>query len=182
MKIIFVRHGESEHNAKHSEEENSGLTKKGEIQAKYLGMRLKKCKISSIYTSNLLRSKQTGEIISKIIKVPVKGRFEELDEYSSKNFRSVFTRTFNMRLKKLRKLLDKISKERKKDRTILIVAHGGTNRIIMGYFLQLPLKKQLLRFTQHNTGINSIDWNDDFKNWRMEHMNDIAHLPEKLRK
>ena len=55
------------------------LTEKGRIQAKYLGNRLKKQSISEIYTSNLERSKQTAEIISKIIKVPIKENFEELE-------------------------------------------------------------------------------------------------------
>ena len=70
MKIILVRHGESEHNAKITLSRDSKLTKKGEIQAKHLGEKIKnkKIKIDAIYTSNLIRSKKTAEIISKIIK------------------------------------------------------------------------------------------------------------------
>jgi broad specificity phosphatase PhoE len=180
MKIIFVRHGESKHNAKLSEEENSGLTIRGKRQAELLGKKLKNHGISAIYTSSLLRAKETGGIISKITGVPVKGRFEELDEYGSQIFRSGISRVFNFRLKKLKKLLSRISKDRKKEKTILLVAHGGTNRIIMAYFLQMPMNKHLLRFTQHNTAINSIDWLEKYRNWRMERMNDISHLPERM--
>ena len=50
MRIIFVRHGESEHNAKLTDVEDSDLTKKGKEQAKHLGESLKKQKISAIYT------------------------------------------------------------------------------------------------------------------------------------
>jgi len=180
MRIIFVRHGESKHNAKLTDKEDSGLTRRGKIQAKHLGNSLKKQKISAIYTSNLLRARQTGEIISKIIKVPVKSTFEELDEYSSRYLRSRLKLFFNKRLKRLKKLLNKISKDKKKNKTILIVAHGITNKIMIGYFVQIPLRKQLLRFKQHNTATNSISWNEDYNNWNLDYMNDIAHLPKRL--
>jgi hypothetical protein len=55
-----------------------------------------------------------------------------------------------------------------------------TNRIIIGYLLQIPLKKQLLRFKQHNTGFNILYWNKHFKNWNLESMNDTSHLPKNL--
>ncbi|OGJ13192.1 hypothetical protein A3K82_01290 [Candidatus Pacearchaeota archaeon RBG_19FT_COMBO_34_9] len=180
MKIIFVRHGESKHNAKLTLLGDSGLTKKGKAQAKYLGMRLKKQKISAIYTSNLLRAKETGEIISKIIKVPVKSTFEELNEYRSANLKSRLKLLSNARLKRLKKLLNKISKNKMKNKTILIIAHGVTNRIMIGHLLQIPLRKQLLRFKQHNTATNRISWNKDYNNWNLDYMNDIAHLPKRL--
>src|SRR3989344_209183 len=133
MKIILIRHGESEHNAKITLSRDSKLTKKGEIQAKHLGEKIKnkKIKIDKIYTSNLIRSKQTAEIISKIVKVPIKKNFEELNEYPSVNLKSFFVRLLNMRLVKLKRLLAEITKNRRKDKTILVVAHGITNRIIM---------------------------------------------------
>ncbi len=180
MKIIFVRHGESKHNARLTDETDVGLTRMGKKQAELLGRKLKKQNISTIYTSNLLRAKETGEIISKIIKVPVKSTFEELDEYTSNYLRSRLKLLFNKRLKKFKRLLERISKNKEKNKTILIVAHGITNRIIMGYFVQLPLRKQLLRFRQHNTCINSISWNKKFNNWNLDCMGDIAHLPRKL--
>ncbi len=180
MRIIFVRHGESKHNAKHITEQDSGLTRRGKAQARYLGEKLKKQKISAIYTSNLLRAKETGEIISKIIKVPVKSTFEELNEYPSGNLRSRLKLLFNKRLKRLKKLLNKISKDKKRDKTILIVAHGITNKIIIGHLVQIPLRKQLLRLKQHNTGMNSVSWNKDYNNWNLDYVNDIAHLPKRL--
>lgn len=180
MRIIFVRHGESKHNAKLTEEFDSGLTRKGKLQAKHLANSLKKQKISAIYTSNMLRAKQTGEIISETIEIPIKGIFEELDEYSSKYLRSRLRLFFNKRLKKLKKLLNQIAKNKTKNKTILIVAHGITNKIIIGYLVQIPLRKQLLRFKQHNTATNSVSWNKEFNNWNLDYMNDITHLPRRL--
>jgi len=180
MKIIFVRHGESMKNAKLTEDKDSGLTKKGKLQAKHLGLKLKQYNISEVYTSNLLRAKETGEIISKIIKIPIKSNFEELNEYPSAHLRSRLRLLFNSRLKRLKKLLNKISKDKLKDKTLLIVAHGITNKIIIGHLVQIPLRKNLLRFKQHNTGINRLSWNKNFNNWNLDYMNDISHLPKRL--
>ena len=177
MKIIIVRHGESEHNIGLTKNKNSILTKRGKRQAEYLGKKLKKLKISKIYTSDLSRARQTAEIISKIIKVPVKKSIEELNEYDKKHLRSKLKMLFSNRLKKLKHFLKKISKDKEKNKTILIIGHGITNRIILGFLLQIPLKKQLLFFKQHNTGINILEWNNKFKNWRLEIMNDVSHLP-----
>jgi broad specificity phosphatase PhoE len=181
MKIIFVRHGESEYNVNPVEEnEGKGLTRKGKMQAKYLGNSLKNEKISIVYTSSLLRAKQTGEIISKIINVPIKASIEELDEYSSKHLKSILQILFNKRLKRLKSFLKNISKDREEDKTVLIIAHGITNRIIIGYLLQLPLK-HLIRVSQHNTCMNSISWKKEFNNWSIRCVNNIEHLPIKLR-
>lgn len=183
MKILLVRHGESEHNAGKTDDENSPLTKRGERQAEYLGKALKKQKIDIdyIYTSNLKRSKKTGEIISKIIEVPIKKSFEGLDEYPTRYLRKRLGGSFSLRLKRLKKFLKEIEKERDKDKTILMVAHGITNKIIVAQFIQIPLRKQLLRFSQHNTGLNILDWKKDWKNWSLRLMNDINHLPGDLR-
>jgi broad specificity phosphatase PhoE len=181
MKIILVRHGESEHNAGLTEDKDSVLTKKGRKQAEFLGKKLKKEKISEIYVSKMMRAKETAKIISKIINVPIKEEFEELNEYKSKILKSKLKRLFHGRLKKMRKLLKNISKEKNEEKTILIIAHGVVNRIIIGDLLQLSLKKQLLRFKQNNTGINILSWNENFKNWKLDLMNDISHLTEKLK-
>ncbi|MFA4952732.1 MAG: histidine phosphatase family protein [Candidatus Pacearchaeota archaeon] len=181
MDIILVRHGESEHNAKLSEDNDSALTKKGRKQAEYVGKKLQKIKISKIYTSGLIRAKQTAQIISKINKISKIKYFDGLNEYPGRYLKQKWRWLFNKRLKLLKKLIKDISKDKKKDKTILIVAHGITNRIIIGYLLQIPLKKQLLFFRQHNTGVNILIWDNDFKNWKLESMNDISHLPERLR-
>jgi len=183
MKILLARHGESEHNAKLTEDKDSVLTKRGRMHAAYLGKKLKKekIKIDKIYTSGLIRSKQTAEIISRIIKVPIKYSFGELNEYGSKNLKFAVIRLFNLRLMRLKKVLKGISKDKEKDKTILIVAHGMTNRIIVWHLLQIPLGKHLLRFMQNNTGLNLLYWNKYHKNWSLESMNDLSHLPEKLR-
>jgi len=180
MKIILVRHGESESNARLTDDENSNLTKKGQMQAKHLGNSLRKQRISEIYTSTLHRAKQTADIISNIIKIPVKGNFDELSEYSREHIIFRLIRLFSPRVRRLKSLLKKISRERNEDKTILIVAHANVNRVIMSYLLGIPLRKQFFRFRQHNASMNILSWNEDYKNWALFSMNDITHLPKKL--
>ncbi len=183
MKILIVRHGESERNAKINENLDLGLTKKGGEQAKYLGRTLKKQKIDIdyIYTSNLKRSKETAEIISKIMEVPIEKNFGELNEYPGEYLRRRFKNLFNKRLKKLKKLLKEIIKDRQEEKTILIVAHGITNKIIMGYLMEFPLRKNLLRFSQNNTGLSVLEWKEKYQNWGLRFLNDINHLPKDLK-
>ena len=184
MKIILVRHGESEHNSGKTTSRNSLLTKKGRIQAMHLGKRLKKerIKIDRIYTSGLERSKHTADIISKIIKVPVKKDFTELNEYHEGFLKIPLIKYFNLRIRRLKKLLKEITRDKEKDKTILIVAHGITNRIIIGHLLKIPIGRHLLRFIHHNnTGLSILSWSKKHKNWRLESMNDVSHLPKRLK-
>ncbi len=181
MKIILIRHGESESNVGINTRKNSPLTQRGKKQVEHLAERLKQYGISEIYCSNLIRAEQTAEIISKKIKVPIKGHFPELSEYSSKDLKNKFKTLFNLRLKKLKKLLKDISKQKKEEKVILISSHGVANRIIIGYLLKIPLSRKLLRLTQDNACINFLSWNKEHKNWSLWSVNDSEHLPKKLR-
>ncbi len=181
MKIILIRHGESEQNAKINDNEDSYLTTNGKKQAEHLAVRLKGYNISEIYSSNLIRAKQTAEIISKKIKIPIKGFFSELNEYKRNHLKKKLLTLFSPRLKKLRKLLNNLSEDKEQDKTILIVSHGIANRIILGYLLGLGISKGLFRLAQYNTCINFLYWNKQYKNWSAWSTNDISHLPAKLR-
>lgn len=66
-KLILVRHGESEWNAKGlwTGLTDISLNKKGEEEAKNAALKLKGIKIDILYTSVLKRTKQTGDIIKK---------------------------------------------------------------------------------------------------------------------
>ena len=75
MRLTFVRHAE-----KGKVGEDPFLTKKGVKQAKHLAKRLKKERFDEFYCSNLNRSKQTAEIISK--KIGLKPKIEKaLNEF-----------------------------------------------------------------------------------------------------
>lgn len=63
--IYIVRHGETEWNVKKLVQGQTDipLNKKGESQAKDLGKNLKKIKFDAVYSSDLLRAKQTAQLI-----------------------------------------------------------------------------------------------------------------------
>lgn len=68
MKTYFVRHGESEANTQHvisNRESPYGLTEIGKQQAKTLAENLSGILITAIYSSPILRARQTAGIISQ---------------------------------------------------------------------------------------------------------------------
>ena len=77
MKLIIVRHGESEANAKGISQGNrdewldTSLTEKGNKQAKAVAKRLKDEDIGVIISSDLKRAKQTAEEINKFHNVEI---------------------------------------------------------------------------------------------------------------
>lgn len=69
---IFLRHGESETNVQMTwsdELDKFPLTERGELQTENAGRELTKLsKITSLYTSPILRARQTSDIVSKYIR------------------------------------------------------------------------------------------------------------------
>ena len=177
MEIIFIRHAE-----KDETENDPYLTKKGVRQTKYLANRLKNEKFDEFYCSDMNRTKQTAKIVSEQIKIKPKIE-KSLNEFTSTVFlksKSKLTKDEKKRFNDLTIFLEKISKKRKSEKTILIIAHGITNRIILSHFLDMNLKK-LIRFRQSECGINSVYWVEKFKNWRLRGWNDNNHIPLKMR-
>jgi len=72
--IILIRHGESEGNVKHMishDPESFPLTEKGVEQSRLVGKGLKNLKIDTIYSSPILRCRQTAQIIAEYLKCPI---------------------------------------------------------------------------------------------------------------
>jgi probable phosphoglycerate mutase len=73
MKLYFVRHGESEANIQHvisNRESPFGLTERGKAQAKALAENLRDIPITAIYSSPVLRARETAEILSQAFHLP----------------------------------------------------------------------------------------------------------------
>jgi len=67
MKLYFVRHGESEANTRHvisNRESPFGLTELGKQQARILAENLKNVPFTALYSSPILRARETAEILS----------------------------------------------------------------------------------------------------------------------
>jgi broad specificity phosphatase PhoE len=177
MEIIFIRHAEKEETG-----ENPHLTKKGIKQAKHLSKKLSRKKFKEFYCSDMNRAKQTAEIVSKSIKKKPKIE-ESLNEFKSE----ILTKDKNKWDKRekehysdLISFLKKITRNTSEKKSILIIAHGVTNRLILSYFLNLNIKR-IIQFRQSEGCVNSIYWFDKFKNWRLKIWNDNNHIPKKLK-
>jgi probable phosphoglycerate mutase len=73
MKLYFVRHGESEANTLRvisNRESRYGLTVLGKQQAVILADRLKDIPITAIFSSPILRARETAEILSQAFHLP----------------------------------------------------------------------------------------------------------------
>jgi broad specificity phosphatase PhoE len=83
MNLYFVRHGESEANTRHvisNRESLFGLTGLGRQQANTLAEGLKDIPISAVFSSPVLRARQTADILSKSLRRPYQVT-EALREY-----------------------------------------------------------------------------------------------------
>ena len=73
MRLYFVRHGESEANIQHvisNRESPFELTELGRKQANTLAQNLKNIPITAIYSSPVLRARETAEILSRSLHLP----------------------------------------------------------------------------------------------------------------
>lgn len=73
MKVYFTRHGESDHNLmkKVAGTTDSPLTEKGYKQAKEASKKIQNMGITKIYSSNLVRAKETARVIAESIGLDV---------------------------------------------------------------------------------------------------------------
>ncbi len=167
LNIYIIRHGEKD------KEENGSLTKKGRAQATLLANRLNKLKITKIYSSDLIRCKETAEIISKKIKLPIK--YEKALREISSEVKEKPSKHKN-KINKIGKFWNKLDKQKG---NILLVSSGIVNRILMSFALKINPSKA--NFMQDNTGFTRLEKNKKKNRYRFWHVNDISHLPNKLR-
>lgn len=191
MKIIIVRHGETEENAADiiQGQSHGTLSKKGIKQAKKVGERLKDEKINVIYTSDLKRAVDTAKEIHKHHKeIPLIKRKEiremdygklqdkqkdEINYYYHKEndpnyFKKNNVESFESVYNRVNTFLQEIIKKHK-DENVLIVSHAITIKAIMlvlnnnnDEIEEIPKKK--------NAGVSV------FENGKFTEINSTKHL------
>jgi len=185
-RIIFVRHGETLWNdmGKYQGHTDIPLSMVGFEQAYKVAKRLKSEEITTIYSSDLKRAKQTAEIIAleHNLSVITKPEFREINfgVWEGKTFSEVKKQypellniwlsepenlyipqgeTFSQMLKRAwTGLIDVLNNH--KSETITIVAHGGTIGAIICNILEIKLNN-LWRIKQGNTGISIVEFYDN---------------------
>lgn len=153
MKLIIVRHAESKANVKgirQGQKIDTPLSKLGKEQAKKVAERLKNEKIDAIYSSDLKRAKETAEEIAKHhkLKVRLNKKLRERDHHNKEDWEDVVERT--------KSFLEDIKKHKG---TVVVVSHGGVNRVMLAISTGDRKKggKLFRTTTQEHTCINIVE-------------------------
>lgn len=161
--IYLIRHGESVFSKNNILGGNTDLTKKGIGHAHLLEEMLKDIKLDVIYCSELVRAQQTAAIIQNKYHpdtpFSVHKKLNEIEngiidgftyELFQKHFPELYQarqkdrlnwqfpkgQSYKMKKDQLKGLLFGI--QIKEQQNAAIVAHNGTNRTILGHYLELP--------------------------------------------
>jgi broad specificity phosphatase PhoE len=149
--IYLVRHGQTDWNLEKRlmGQTNISLNDFGRAQAQSLGEEISDLKINHIFSSDLLRTRETAEIVNKFIKVDIslderlreinygdmEGKLKETikefwnqfnahpEQFNAESLESVYNR--------IKSFFDDLA--RKDLSNVLIVTHGGALRMIMYY-------------------------------------------------
>ncbi len=171
LNVTLVRHGESEWNVKglcQGQEGDPPLTAKGREQAKTAGAKLRKQTFDAIITSDLLRTRETAEEISRELGLPIAETsplFRErkmgewkgllLDDIKAKHPLMAESGEFGVHhetppsgeslsqfLSRARKAYEYLQKHYAGKR-VLVVTHGGFIQAFSAVALNLPYKETL---------------------------------------
>jgi broad specificity phosphatase PhoE len=155
MKISFVRHGESKHNERGviTGQIDVALTQKGEEQAHQAAKEISPDSFDIIYSSDLIRCKQTAEILNEKLGLPLKfdkrlqernfgtlagNRWEDIDQLGQLIHNDA-EQTYDYRsfggenVDDVRNRLFGFIKDVKmmdKGKRVLVVTHGGIIRLL----------------------------------------------------
>jgi len=172
--FYFVRHGESEGNAARifTGQTDSPLTARGRQQAAVVAQELANVRFDRIVSSDLSRTRDTAAAIAKHhgIAVEVVPELREIDvgDRTGKTFDEIkglpswnddgFVawpggETLEQVLARTLGAVDRLTRE-SPGKTILIVGHGGVNRILLSHFLGILPK--LDRTPGGNTNISVV--------------------------
>jgi len=192
MKLILVRHGETEENSNMIIQGHipGKLTKRGLEQISKLALRLKDEPIDIIISSDLERAKRTAQEISKFHKAQMV--FSK--DVREKNY-GIYEGMHVLKYKRIMKpgpewqpeggeSYQQVRKRaihffhtifpKYKGKNVVVVSHGGFNRQLLGFLLgkDVMASKEII---QNNTAVNIIEIKDD-GNHKAKLINCTKHL------
>ncbi|HWT74670.1 MAG TPA: histidine phosphatase family protein [Mobilitalea sp.] len=199
VNLYLIRHGRQNSTLCNVDVE---LSNEGRIQAELLRERLKNYDIDALYSSNLIRAKQTAEIINEALGLDciVRDEIREIsfglmegksDEYNDEHFHD-----FKLEQQKLLEdvpypggengtsvyerampVIQEIVQSGKKN--IVVVTHGGTIRVLLAaLFGRNQVKRFLFGVSLENTSITQLVYNPSKDRFYLERFNDSAHLED----
>ena len=172
--FYFVRHGESEGNAARvfTGQTDSPLTPRGRMQAAAVAEELAKIKFDRIVSSDLSRTRDTADVIAKRqgkrVEIVPELREINVGDRTGRSFDETAAlpgwnddgfvawpggETLEQVLARTLGAIERLTRE-SPGKTILIVGHGGVNRILLSHFLGILPK--LDRTPGGNTNISVV--------------------------
>jgi broad specificity phosphatase PhoE len=195
MKLILVRHGEAESNAKKlvGGSAEFPLTEKGIEQAQKLAKRFKDEKIDVVFCSSLSRARHTADEVLRFhpgVKVFYEDDLKEMSygdlngkpaeefyaavgpaNYSTMDFKIKGGENFHEVFKRVKRVLDKAMVY--KGKTVLLVAHGRIIRAIVSILLGMPIEDMMkIRFL--NTSVTILELREG--KFEKSEFNSVKHL------
>ncbi|PIQ95410.1 MAG: alpha-ribazole phosphatase [Nitrospinae bacterium CG11_big_fil_rev_8_21_14_0_20_56_8] len=184
LRIYLIRHGETENSARvcFNGHHDVPLSPQGKDQIRQVAQSLKTVTLDAVYSSDLIRARESAEIISgfqdNLQPVPCKqlreisfGAWEGLSVEEvqrrypgqfDKKFRDIATfqveggETFQDVRDRVLPKFDEIRKAHSRGQVALVV-HGGVIRIILAQILSIPLQN-LFRISQDYAAVNIIQY------------------------
>jgi broad specificity phosphatase PhoE len=175
--FYFVRHGESEGNAARvfTGQTDSPLTERGRQQAEVVADELANVKFDRIVSSDLSRTRDTADVIAKRhgMRVEIVPELREIDvgDRTGKTFDEArglpnwnddgFVawpggETLDQVLARTLGAIERLTRE-SPGKTILVVGHGGVNRILLSHFLGILPKLDRTPATNTNVSVVHTD-------------------------
>ena len=174
MQVYFVRHAESLANkAGLDRTSETPLSENGLKQARIVAKRLANLKIDLVYSSTLVRAKQTAGVISKKIKTPI----EDWDHLIEANTHPEGFSDLNLRSKNI---LDHLLSHHR-DQVVVCVSHATMietiiAKMIFGDHLSPQIIQDIRKhFGTTNTGISLCEFTEN-DGWVLQSFNDSSHL------
>ena len=201
MRLILVRHGESvgNHENRLQGQEDYPLTEQGRLQAVLTSHRLLSLGTSAVYSSHLMRARETAVAIGERLGVEP-AILEDLSEYH-------FGELSGMTYAEIRERFGAIANPAERtypgeegrdtffnrvtttlwgiagshpDETVAVVSHGGPIALFCQAVLGLPYRRPM-PFAISNCSLNVIEasiTSSDSRNAVLLHLNDVCHLAE----
>lgn len=195
MKLYLVRHGDTVGTVrkKYHGHTDVCLDKKGIVQVKRLARHLKKISFTAAYASDLLRCRQTAQLIIGRRRIPIEfkkglreinfGRWEgksfnEMQEDDCRLFEKWYHDLANFTMpdgESTKAMADRIIKEvnkivrKHRDGNVLIVAHGGPIRVVLCDVLGLSAQS-FWHMSIDAASLSIVDCENGFRSVKMINM------------
>ena len=189
MRLIIIRHGETIENTKKicQGHLNTKLSKKGIEQAKKLGLRFKEINIDAIYSSDLKRAIDTAKEIIKYhpeLKLQSDKRIRERymgalqgqtfpKKITKENLPKDFEKDEEIYLRTKEFIKEIYTKH--KNKTVLIVAHGGSKKALLTIIQNKPISTFKTWERIKNTSVTEFHLKKDGKH-HIKSLNCTQHL------